>query len=73
MSELTPLKAIRANCLDCMCGQRKEVRLCPSTDCPLYIYRFGHNPKRKGLGGLQKKKTPHSDGELFHDGEYKEE
>ena len=42
---MTPIKAIRANCLDCMCGQQKEVRLCPSTDCPLYPYRMGHRPK----------------------------
>ncbi len=48
---LTPMKAIRAKCLDCMCGQVNEVRLCPSTDCPLYPYRMGHNPSRKGKGG----------------------
>lgn len=44
---LTPVKAIRAKCLDCMCGQANEVRLCPSTDCSLYPYRFGKNPNRK--------------------------
>ena len=48
---LTPIKAIRAHCLDCMCGQATEVRLCPITDCSLYPYRMGHNPKRAGLGG----------------------
>ena len=48
---LTPMKAIRAKCLDCMCGQVNEVRLCPSTDCSLYPYRMGHNPNRKGKGG----------------------
>lgn len=47
---LTPIKAIRAHCLDCMCGQATEVRLCPITDCSLYPYRMGHNPKRAGLG-----------------------
>lgn len=26
---MTPMKAIRAKCLDCCCGQAKEVRLCP--------------------------------------------
>lgn len=41
---LTPIKAIRAHCLDCMCGQVNEVKLCPCTDCPLYPYRMGHNP-----------------------------
>ena len=48
---LTPMKAIRAKCLDCMCGQAQEVRLCPITDCSLYPYRMGHNPNRKGKGG----------------------
>lgn len=51
-SILSPLKSIRAKCLnDCMCGQATEVRLCPITDCPLYPYRMGHNPNRKGKGG----------------------
>ena len=27
---LTPIKAIRAKCLDCCCGSAKEVELCPS-------------------------------------------
>ena len=45
------LKAIRAKCLDCCCGNVAEVTRCPCTDCPLYIYRDGHNPARKGLGG----------------------
>ena len=47
---LTPLKAIRAKCLDCCCGQYSEVKLCPVKDCPLYPYRDGHNPNRKGVG-----------------------
>ena len=42
---LTPIKSIRAKCLDCCCGSAQEVRLCPSDDCPLYPYRFGHRPK----------------------------
>lgn len=47
---MTPMKAIRAKCLDCMCDQAKEVRLCPSKSCPLYMYRFGKNPARAGIG-----------------------
>lgn len=42
---LTPLKAIRAKCLECSCGQVKEVRLCILTNCPLYPYRMGKRPK----------------------------
>ena len=45
---LTPIKAIRAKCLDCSCGSAQEVRLCPMTECSLYPYRLGHNPKLKG-------------------------
>ena len=48
---LTPVKAIRRKCLDCMAGSRKEVRFCLQRDCPLYPYRMGSNPKRKGVGG----------------------
>lgn len=42
---MTPIKAIRAKCLDCCCGQAKEVRLCPIEKCPLYPYRFGKRPQ----------------------------
>lgn len=41
-----PVKAIRAKCLDCCCGQQNEVKLCPCSDCPLYPFRFGKNPYR---------------------------
>ena len=47
---MTPLKAIRKKCLECCCGQYKEVRLCPSKDCSLYPFRFGNNPIRLGTG-----------------------
>lgn len=45
MAVLTPIKAIRAKCIDCCCGQRLEVKLCTCPDCPLYPYRLGHRPK----------------------------
>ena len=41
MSRLTRAKAIRAKCLDCSCGDKKEVRMCPAKSCPLWIYRLG--------------------------------
>ena len=41
-----PVKAIRAKCLDCCCGQTKEVELCASSQCPLHPFRFGRNPYR---------------------------
>jgi hypothetical protein len=51
MKKLTPLRAIRANCLDCSGGSQAEVRSCVIPDCPLYQYRMGHNPARAGQGG----------------------
>ena len=45
MAKLTPIKAIRAKCLECSCGQYKEVKLCPVKNCPLYAYRNGRRPK----------------------------
>jgi len=30
-----------------MCDQANEVRLCPSSECPLYPFRLGKNPNRK--------------------------
>ena len=50
MKTKSPLKAIRAKCLDCCAGQPKEVKLCPIEECPIYPYRFGKNPKRRGIG-----------------------
>jgi len=41
----TPIKAIRAKCIDCSGGVPKEVRECPIEDCPLYPYRMGRRPK----------------------------
>ena len=33
-------KAIRLNCLECVCGASSEVRLCAITTCPLWPYRL---------------------------------
>ena len=53
MSEvLTPLKAIRAKCIDCCGGSKSYVATCGIPDCPLYLYRLGRNPNRKGAGKL---------------------
>ncbi len=46
---LTPIKAIRAKCLDCSGNHPSEVRNCVITDCPLYPYRLGKNPNRKSM------------------------
>jgi hypothetical protein len=46
----SPLKVIRAKCVDCCGGQVGEVRKCVATTCPLWSFRMGHNPftNRKG-------------------------
>lgn len=53
----SPLKAIRAKCIDCCCGNKTEVRLCSSEKCPLWAFRSGHRlPKEivEGEGGDEK-------------------
>lgn len=45
MAKLTPLKTIRAKCIECCCGSKKEVATCAIKKCPLYPYRLGKRPK----------------------------
>ena len=52
MTVLTPIKAIRAKCMDCTCHQPKEIRLCRIITCPLWPYRMGHRPKGQEAGQL---------------------
>ena len=40
----TPIKAMRAKCLDCTCGSHIDIRKCPVINCALYPYRFGKKP-----------------------------
>lgn len=51
MGKLTPIRAIRAKCLDCSGGRPSIVKKCSSQECDLFPYRFGKNPRRKGIGG----------------------
>lgn len=44
VKKVTPIRAIRMKCLDCCCGQKREVALCPADDCSLWVYRFGRRP-----------------------------
>ncbi len=44
-----PVKAIRARCIDCCCGDASEVRKCVAVDCPSWPFRMGSNPFRKKL------------------------
>jgi hypothetical protein len=49
----TPIKSIRAKCLDCTCNQPKEVRLCQVISCPLYPYRMGKRPSDDTIDTLK--------------------
>lgn len=48
---LTPSKAIRKHCIECMGFQARHVSGCTSKHCPLYPYRLGGNPSRQGIEG----------------------
>ena len=54
MTKAEILKAIRQNCLDCMCGQANEVKLCPIAKCSLYPLRFGKDPSPRVLSPEEK-------------------
>jgi hypothetical protein len=47
-------KAIRSFCLDCMGGNRAEVRRCTSVGCDLFPYRMGSNPYHGRSSGFSK-------------------
>ena len=42
----SPLKAIRAKCLECSNDSSNEVKTCTVENCYLYPFRFGKNPYR---------------------------
>lgn len=47
MKKITsPLKAIRAKCMECSNFSFNEIKLCPIEKCELYPFRFGKNPYR---------------------------
>lgn len=58
--KLSPLQAIRQKCLECMMFESAQVRECDITNCPNYQYRFGKNPRRKGIGNKNVSKNSNS-------------
>jgi hypothetical protein len=54
MENKTPIKSIRAKCLECSNQQKGEVLNCVITDCSLYPFRLGKNPNRKRKESLKK-------------------
>ena len=56
MKVKTPIKAIRAKCLDCTCNQLQESRECTVKNCPLHPYRMGRRPNDKEIIEYEKLK-----------------
>lgn len=40
----SPIRAIRAKCIDCSAGNAAEVRKCVAYSCALWPFRMGRNP-----------------------------
>ncbi|MDL2217006.1 hypothetical protein LJB81_04680, partial [Desulfovibrio sp. OttesenSCG-928-M14] len=55
---LTPVKAIRARCLDCSGFMPSEVRRCFLPECVLYHYRMGKNPNCRKMRDVEQKPLP---------------
>ena len=73
MNEIkNPVKAIRAKCLECCCGQVNEVRECPITDCPLFPFRYGKNPYRKPISEEQRQILSERAKKYFHNAPLRE-
>lgn len=73
MKPLTPIKSIRAKCLECAGGKPSLIKMCDSENCALYFYRSGKNPNRAGIGGGKRGSLPenrHSSG-VVHAGKKK--
>lgn len=45
--EITPVKAIRAFCLECVGFIFSDVKDCTHKVCPIYPYRLGRDPSKK--------------------------
>ncbi len=43
----SPLKAIRAKCVQCTAGQVRAIAACTAKDCALHSFRMGKMPKKK--------------------------
>lgn len=54
---VTPLKAVRAKCVQCQGGMVKQIAQCPSTTCALHPFRMGTNPNGKHKPGAKTKKV----------------
>lgn len=53
MRVTTPMRAIRANCLECSGGSSNEVKNCVIKNCTLFPYRFGKRPQTARRDGKE--------------------
>jgi len=51
---VSPLKILRANCVECSGYSELEVRLCTAKDCICYKFRFGRNPVKRVMSEKQR-------------------
>lgn len=65
---LSPLRAIRFQCLDCCDYRPSDVQTCPTEDCVLYPFRFGKN--NTGLRG-QSRKMSETDKKRLNNSKFK--
>ncbi len=49
---LTPIKALRYHCMECVGFAASEVKKCTSSLCSLFPYRFGKVPGHKSNGNI---------------------
>lgn len=54
---LKPLKSIRLKCLECCCGNPKEVAKCHIWDCTLWPLRPGFRKKRTSTMSEEQRKA----------------
>lgn len=46
---MSPLQSIKNFCIDCMGGQQRLVKDCPSKSCPLWAYRLGKSSRKREM------------------------
>ena len=59
------LQAIKAKCIECSGGSKKEAKLCPCTDCPLWPFRLGKRPQTANDEGFIEFKPRKKPGAIF--------
>jgi hypothetical protein len=57
---LSPMRAIRAKCLDCCAGSSDEVRKCVAVGCQLWPFRTSKNPWRASPSEAQRESARRS-------------